>query len=34
MRIFALELNNDIKGIERRKEYIETLIKQFPASRS
>ncbi len=31
MRIFALELNNDIKGIERRKEYIETLIKQLPA---
>ena len=30
MRIFALELNNDIKGIEQRKEYIETLIKQLP----
>ncbi len=30
VRIFALELNNDIKGIERRKAYIETLIKQFP----
>lgn len=26
MRIFALELNNDIKGIEERKEYIEGLI--------
>ena len=26
MRIFALELDNDIKGIEQRKEYIESLI--------
>ncbi|MGN1387994.1 MAG: carbon-nitrogen hydrolase family protein [Bacillus sp. (in: firmicutes)] len=26
MRIFALQLNNDIKGIETRKNYIETLI--------
>ena len=26
MRIFALELNNDIKGIDRRKEYIKDLI--------
>ncbi len=26
MRLFALELNNDIKGIEERKEYIEKLI--------
>lgn len=26
MRIFALELNNDIKGIEERKEYIESII--------
>lgn len=30
MRIFALELNNDIKGIEQRKAYIEALIKQLP----
>ncbi|XCP86381.1 carbon-nitrogen hydrolase family protein [Roseburia hominis] len=30
MRIFALELNNDIKGIEQRKEYIEALIKRLP----
>lgn len=30
MRIFALELNNDIKGIERRKAYMEGLIKQLP----
>ncbi len=29
MRIFALELNNDIKGINRRKEYIEELIRQL-----
>ena len=27
MRVFALELNNDIKGIEQRKEYIEEFIK-------
>ena len=26
MRIYALELNNDIKGIEQRKAYIESLI--------
>lgn len=26
MRVFALELNNDIKGIAQRKEYIESLI--------
>lgn len=26
MRIFALELNNDIKGIDKRKEYIESLL--------
>ncbi len=26
MRIFALELDNDIKGIDKRKEYIEQLI--------
>lgn len=30
MRIFALELNNDIKGIGKRKEYIESLISQLP----
>lgn len=29
MRIFALELNNDIKGIEKRKEYIESLISKL-----
>ncbi len=29
MRIFALELNNDIKGIEERKNYIESLIQQL-----
>lgn len=26
MRIYALELNNDIKGIDQRKSYIESLI--------
>lgn len=26
MRIFALELNNDLKGIDERKIYIESLI--------
>ena len=31
MRIFALELNNDIKGIPQRKEYIESLIAGLPA---
>lgn len=31
MRIFALELNNDIKGISQRKEYIESLIAGLPA---
>ncbi|MBR4462426.1 MAG: carbon-nitrogen hydrolase family protein [Erysipelotrichaceae bacterium] len=31
MRIFALELNNDLKGIEERKEYIEGLIAQLPS---
>ncbi|MDO5138080.1 MAG: carbon-nitrogen hydrolase family protein [Oscillospiraceae bacterium] len=31
MRIFALELNNDIKGIEVRKQYIENLISQLPS---
>ena len=30
MRIFALELNNDLKGIARRKAYIEELIRQLP----
>ena len=31
MRIFALELNNDLKGIDARKAYIERLIAQLPA---
>jgi len=31
MRIFALELNNDIKGLEQRKKYIESLISQLPS---
>jgi len=31
MRIFALELDNDIKGIEPRKAYIEGLLKSFPS---
>ncbi|MDI9469919.1 MAG: carbon-nitrogen hydrolase family protein [Bacillota bacterium] len=31
MRIFALELDNDIKGISRRKEYIEDLIRKLPS---
>ncbi|MBR3554094.1 MAG: carbon-nitrogen hydrolase family protein [Clostridia bacterium] len=30
MRIFALELNNDIKGVEQRKAYIEDLIRRLP----
>lgn len=30
MRIFALELDNDIKGIEQRKQYIEELIARLP----
>ncbi|NLB84799.1 MAG: carbon-nitrogen hydrolase family protein [Acholeplasmataceae bacterium] len=30
MRIFALELNNDIKGLKERKEYIELLISKLP----
>lgn len=30
MRVFALELNNDIKGIVDRKEYIEGLISKLP----
>ena len=29
MRIFALELDNDIKGIDKRKEYIEQLISKL-----
>lgn len=31
MRIFALELNNDIKGLNERKEYIESLISALPS---
>ena len=31
MRIFALELDNDIKGIEERKQYIEGLIGKLPS---
>lgn len=31
MRVFALELNNDIKGIDQRKEYIESLIAGLPS---
>lgn len=31
MRIFALELNNDIKGIDERKGYIESLISGLPS---
>ncbi len=31
MRIFALELDNDIKGIEERKRYIEGLISRLPS---
>jgi omega-amidase len=31
IRIYALELNNDIKGIEARKEYIEGLLSQLSA---
>lgn len=31
MRLFALELNNDIKGITKRKIYIESLIAQLDA---
>ncbi len=30
MRVFALELNNEIKGIEERKAYIEGLIARLP----
>lgn len=31
MRVFILELNNDIKGIDQRKEYIESLIAKLAA---
>lgn len=31
MRVFTLELNNDVKGIDQRKEYIESLIAKLPA---
>ncbi len=31
MRVFALELDNDIKGIAHRKEYIESLIAKLPS---
>ncbi len=31
MRIFALELNNDIKGLDERKAYIESLISRLPS---
>ena len=31
MRIFALELNNDIKGLKERKQYIESLIMKLPS---
>lgn len=31
MRLFALELNNDIKGIAQRKQYIESLISALEA---
>ena len=31
MRIFALELNNDIKGIAERKSYIEALMVRLPS---
>lgn len=31
MRVFALQLDNDIKGIAHRKEYIESLIAELPS---
>lgn len=31
MRLFALELNNDIKGPDKRKQYIESLISRLPS---
>lgn len=30
MRVFCLELNNELKGIENRKKYIESLIAKLP----
>ena len=30
MRTFALELNNDRKGIEKRDQYVEELISRLP----
>lgn len=30
MRIFALQLDNDIKGIAQRKAYIESLLAALP----
>ena len=30
MRVFALELNNDIRGLAERQAYIEGLIAQLP----
>ena len=30
MRIFTLELNNDIKGIKQRDQYVEELISELP----
>ena len=30
MRIFALELNNDLKGLAKRKAYIEDLLRKLP----
>lgn len=30
MRIFSIELNNDMKGILQRKQYIESLIAEIP----
>lgn len=29
MRIFAIELNNDIKGISQRKHYIESILSKL-----
>jgi len=31
VRIFALELNNDIKGLKERMQYIESLISKLPS---
>lgn len=30
MRIFALELDNDVKGVEERDRYVEGLIRRLP----